>query len=87
MADRWPGKVIGYEFGLPGTTCRLADLPCPLAGRLMGIPLSWLASVAASVPREMMDTDLPCFCPPVLLLAWAALGVAGDWCPPGVDGV
>lgn len=40
VAERWPGEVTGYEFGRPGTTCRLADLACPRDGRLICTPLS-----------------------------------------------
>jgi hypothetical protein len=78
--------ILGYEFGLPGTTCRLADRPCPLAGRLIDMPLSWLTSVAASVPSDIIDSDLPCCCPPGLLPG-ATLGGTGDRRPPAVDGV
>ena len=78
--------VLGYEFGLPGTTCKLAERPCPLAGLLISMSLSWLTSVAASVPSDMIDSGLPCVCPPGLLPG-TTLGGTGDRRPPAVEGV
>lgn len=102
VAERWPGEVtadvsvqrsvravlplLGYEFGLPGMTCKLADLPCPLGGRRGVAPLSWLASVAAFVPSEMMDSDRPGRCC-TLLLPSASLGDAYDRLSPACDDV
>jgi hypothetical protein len=42
--------------------------------------------VAASVPMDMMDSDLPCPLP-MVLLPDATFGVAGNPRPPAVDGV
>ena len=78
--------VLGYELGLPGTTCRLADLPCPLGGCLICIPRSWLVSVPASVLSDMIDSDLPCFFP-LVLLPIAPLGGTGGRRSPAVERV
>jgi hypothetical protein len=60
VADRKPGEATGYDEGLFGMTCILADLPCPRFGRVgVTLPL-WLPPTAASVPRDMMEIDLPC---------------------------
>jgi hypothetical protein len=76
----------GWELGLPGTICRLPDLACPLDVRLGDAPLFRPVSVAASVPIDMMDSDLPCPCP-LVLLPDAAFGGAGDLSSPVVEGV
>lgn len=76
-----------YEaFGRPGTIWRLPDLACPLTGLPGAVPVPLLASVAASVPMDMMDSDLPCLCP-LVLLPNAPLGSAGGFPSPAVDGV
>jgi hypothetical protein len=52
--------IPGYEEGLLDMTCILEDLPCPRVGRIGVVLPSWLPPVAASVPSDMIDIDLPC---------------------------
>lgn len=90
VAERWPGEATGYEFGRPGTTCRLAERAWPRGGRRMGMPLSWLPSVVAFVASEMMDRERPCLrCSLLLLLlaAGVAPGVRGGRRSPAADGL
>jgi hypothetical protein len=79
-------SIPGYGFGLPGTICRLPDLACPLAGRPAVALRSRFVSVAASVPMDMMDSDLPCLCP-LVLLPTTPFGGAGDLRSPVEEGV
>jgi hypothetical protein len=76
--------VPGYEEDLFGTTCRLADLPCPRVGRVgVALPL-WLPPVAASVPSDMIEMDLPCLWP-LPLLPNAPPGDMGDRASPAIE--
>jgi hypothetical protein len=82
-------SVPGYEgFGLPGTICRLPDLACPLDGLWLwgAVPRSLPVSVAASAPIDIIDSDLPCLCP-LVLLPNVPLGDMGDFRSPMVEGV
>lgn len=55
--------VPGKGPGRPGTTWRLADRPWPRIGRRAAeADRSWLPSVAASVPKDIIDNDFPCPC-------------------------
>lgn len=100
VAERMPGEpaashqrrlqAVGSAvpesgLGRPGMTWRLADLPCPRAGRREGAR-SWLTSVAASVPRDMMDSDLPCVGLEAPLLR-GPLGSTGERRSPADEGV
>lgn len=78
--------VPGYEEGLLDVTCMLEDLPCPRAGRVgVALPL-WLPPVAASVPSDMMDIDLPCLWPrPLLPAAPPVPGERGDRASPASE--
>jgi len=70
--------------------CRLADLPCPRIGRRTGGARSWLISVPASVPIDIIDKDFPCpflfpdFAFPLLN---APLGGTGDRRSPTAEDV
>jgi hypothetical protein len=77
-------SLPGKELGLLGTICRLPDLPCPLDGRLGDAPR--FASAVVSVPMDIIESDLPCRCP-LLLLPKPPLGGTGDLRSPAVEGV
>lgn len=65
-------------------TCRLAERPCPRVGRVgVALPL-WLPPVAASVPSDMMEMDLPCLWPRPLLTK-APPGEMGDRASSAID--
>lgn len=77
-------SLLGYEEGLFGMTCILADLPCPRLGRVGVVLPLWLPPVAASVPSEMMDIDRPCLWL-LPLLPKAAPGDAGERTSPATE--
>lgn len=76
--------VPGYDEGLLVMTCILADRPCPRLGRVGVVLPWWLPPVAASVPSDMMDMDLPCLWPRPLLPN-APPGDMGDRASPATE--
>lgn len=69
------------------TTCALALLPCPLAGRLIlvGPLVGILPSLAGSLPNDMIDRALPWLFPNPEAL-FGPLPCRGALCRPPLDG-